>query len=166
MITVFIIASLDTKPLVRTLNALIAATVEGLVREVVIIAETGNDEVAKLANDAGCDFVSSTDFPAAVQTCKGNWLMILESGALPEQGWAEAVGNHVQSNESAARFKRSPLAQRSFLQRLFHSERPLALGLLVQKNAALGLGQAALATPEILVKAAKPKPLSAALRPA
>ena len=166
MITAFLLANHDAKALTRTMNALIGATVEGLVREVVVIAETGDEAAAKLADHAGCELIISTKFAAAVQSAKGEWLMILQAGALPELGWAEAVSNHIQSGNGAARFTRSPLAERGLLKRLFQSEQPLALGLLIPKNVAHGFGNAANSTPENLAKAAKPKRLSAALRPA
>jgi hypothetical protein len=170
MLSVFILAnnnSLDeAKALTRTLNALISATVEGLVREVVVLAESTDEVAAKLADHAGCDLAPQNDFHARIHAAKGEWLLVLEGGALPEQGWAEAIGNHIESGKGAAHFTRSPLAQRKFIQRLFQRERPLALGLLIEKRAALTLKDVALSSPENLAKAASPKPLSAALRPA
>ncbi len=166
MITTFILARDDAKALTRTLNALIGATVEGLIREVVVVAETGNETAMKLADHAGCELIAVTQFAAAVHAAKGDWLMVLEAGSLLELGWAEAVSNHIQLGAGVARFTRSPLSPRGFLKRLFQSEQPLALGLLTQKRSTLALGNAALSTPESLAKAAKPKPLSAALRPA
>jgi hypothetical protein len=166
MITAFIIANDDAKALTRTLNALIGATVEGLVREVVLLADTGNVTAAKLADHAGCGLAKTTQFEPMVQSAKGDWLMILESGAFPEQGWTEALENHIQSRGGAARFTRSPLAKQSLKQRLLQRETPLALGLFIQKNVALRLGSSALSTAQTLANAAKPKPLAAQLRPA
>jgi hypothetical protein len=170
MLSVFILAnnnSLDeAKALTRTLNALISATVDGLVREVVVLAESTDEVAAKLADHAGCDLAPQTDFHARIHAAKGEWLLVLEGGALPEQGWAEAIGNHIESGKGAAHFTRSPLVQRKFIQRLFQRERPLALGLLIEKRTGLTLKDVALSSPENLAKAASPKPLSAALRPA
>jgi hypothetical protein len=170
MITAIILASHDANALTRTLNALIGAAVEGLVRDVVVVASHDNEMAAKLADQAGCALVLPVEFAAAVRAAKGGWLMLLQSGALPEPGWEEAVSHHIQSGGGAARFRRSPLAARALFARLFQAERALALGLIIEKRQALDLGEAALNTPETLAKAAKakplPKPLSAALRPA
>ena len=166
MITAFILANTDAKALTRTLNALIGATVEGLVREVVLLAYSNNEAATKVADHAGCELATPDGFSALVQSAKGDWILILEGGAMPEQGWIEAVENHIQSRGGATRFTRSPLAKQSLKQRLFHRDSLLALGLLIEKRAALMLGKSALLTPENLTKAAKLKPLSAQLRPA
>ena len=166
MITAFIIADSDVQTLTRTLNALIGATVEGLLREVIVITECENDEVAKLADHVGCALIAQTEFSTALQAAKGDWVLLLEGGALPEQGWVEAVGNHIQMDGGAARFTRSPLAQRHMVQRLFQRETRLVLGLLIKKRTAVAFGKSALTTPEALAKAANPKPLAAQLRPA
>jgi hypothetical protein len=170
MVSVFILANRnafdEAKALTRTLNALISATVDGLVREVVVLAESTDEVAAKLADHAGCDLVALQNFSCALKQAKGEWLLVLEGGALPEQGWAEAIGNHIESAKGTAHFTRSPLAKRKFIQRWFQNERPLALGLLIEKRAALNFKDVALSSPENLAKAASPKPLSAALRPA
>ena len=164
MITAFILANNDAKALARTLNALIGATIEGLVREVVLLAETGNEIATKLADQTGCLITSQREFSGLVKSAKGDWILILESGAFPEQGWVEAFENHLQSGSGAARFTRSPLAKQSLRNRLFKRETPLALGLLIEKRVALD--KYTLSTPELLAKTAKPKPLPAQLRPA
>lgn len=166
MITAFILANDDAKALTRTLNALVGATVDGLVREVVILAEGNNEMAAKLADHSGCTLALPVYFAASIQSAKGGWIMIMEGGALPESGWAEAVGNHIQSGSGAARFSRSPLAKQNFIKRLLRIEPSLTLGLLIEKHCGIALGQVALSSPANLAKAAKPKPLSAALRPA
>jgi hypothetical protein len=166
MITAFILANNDAKAITRTLNALIGATVEGLVRELILVADINNETAAKIADYAGCGLVADSEFADAMKQAKGDWLLVLESGALPELGWAEAVSNHIQLENGAARFGRSPLAPRKLLQRLFQPEQPLALGLLIEKRVALSLGQTALRSPQQLAKAVKLKPLPAALRPA
>ena len=166
MLTVFILANHDAKALGRTLNALISASVDGLVREVLVVAEDTNDVASKLADDAGCNLVHPSQFPSVLKAAKGEWLMILQAGSLPEHGWAEAVGNHIESGGQTVRFTRSPLSPRNFIERLFKAEQPLALGLLIEKAVVLKLDQAVLSSAEILASATKPKTMPAALRPA
>ena len=166
MLTVFILANDDAKALTRTLNTLVGATVDGLVRDVIVVADVAHVTAATLADEAGCALIAASQFAEALHSAKGDWLMVLEGGALPEQNWAEAVTNHIQFESGAAHFSRSPLAPRTLLQRLFQQEKQLALGLIISKQNALGLGSAALKSPQALAAAAKAKPISAALRPA
>ena len=166
MLTAIILATEDTKAITRTLNALIGATVEGFVREVVLLAAPNNHVAAEIADEAGCELLDALSFGTAIFTAKGSWLVILEAGAFPESGWVEALSDHIQSSTSAARFKRSPLAPRKLFDRLFQPEKPLCLGLIIEKQAALALGSDALQHPEILAKSAKAKIKLAALRPA
>lgn len=168
MLTIFIIAGfpVSANALTRTLNALIVASVEGLLREVVVLANPDDTEAIKIADHAGCVLARPSDFGSHINSAKGEWLMILECGALPEQGWTEAVTHHIQSGSKAARFTRSPLTPRPLIARMFQPEGRLALGLIIEKQTAMKLGQQALSSPDLLAKAAKPKPISAALRPA
>ncbi|MGL4405994.1 MAG: glycosyl transferase family 2 [Notoacmeibacter sp.] len=166
MLTAFILANNDPKALTRTLNALIGAAVDGLVREVIVLAPIEDETAANLADHAGCGLFTPDQFANAVALAKGDWLLILQAGALPEQGWSESIGDHIQAKANAAKFKRSALAKRPLLARIFQAEHPLALGLLIEKAHAINLGKSALQSAQVLVRAAKTKTMQAALRPA
>ena len=53
-------------PLLRTLAALVPATIEGVVRDVTLLQIGGEGEVSTIADEAGCRFVEEKDFPAAL----------------------------------------------------------------------------------------------------
>lgn len=166
MFTVIILASEDAKAMTRTLNALIGATVDGIVRDVVVLADKQNEIAAKVADFSGCRLDEPDRFSKNVLEAKNDWLLILEAGAFLEEGWVERVSDFTASGRNAARFARSPLAARSIWLSLFQAEQPLALGLLVKRNYALQLERSALTTPYELAKAIKPKAMAASLRPA
>lgn len=166
MFTAIILANTDAKAMTRTLNALIGATVSGLVRDVILLADIQNEIAGKIADFSGCKLASPGDFAEIVLAAKTDWLLLLEAGCLPEEGWDESVENFAANARAAARFTRSPLAPRTLLSRLFHAEKPLALGLVVEKSHAVQLLRQTNPTPYHLAKAAKPVVLSAKLRPA
>src|SRR5271157_1461649 len=80
----------------RSLRALVRAAVEGVLRDVAIIGP-GGDDLAVLADHAGCAFVetgSTKDgLTRAVAQMRANILFVLEGGYAPPSGFAEEVGD-------------------------------------------------------------------------
>jgi hypothetical protein len=80
----------------RSLGALVRAAVEGVLRDVAIVGP-GGDDLAVLADHAGCAFVetgSSKDGLArAVAQMRANILFVLEGGYAPPSGFAQEVGD-------------------------------------------------------------------------
>lgn len=140
MLTVLIEAGEDEAALARTLNSLIAATIEGVVREVVLLGAADNAMARRLADQSGGAFRPMAELRQALAAARGEWLMLVEAGLLPEPGWLEHVATHVQAGVKAdgapVRFARSAHAPRGLAARLLKPERPLALGLIVSKAAA------------------------------
>jgi hypothetical protein len=165
MITAIIDAGTDEKALARTLNGLIGATVEGLVREVVLLAGADNAAALRMADQSGSACMAPQAFGSAVATARCEWLMLLEAGLLFEPGWMEHVATHVQASSQPVRFARSALAPRPLLARLFKAERPLALGLLIPKAQAAALTARA-PTMAALAASTRPQSLMASVRPA
>ncbi|NJR13794.1 MAG: hypothetical protein HC779_05930 [Phyllobacteriaceae bacterium] len=112
MITAIIDAGTDEKALVRTLKGLIAATVEGLMREVVLLAHGDNAAALRMADQSGSACVPPEAFGGAVAAARCDWLLLLEAGVLFEPGWMEHVATHVQASRQPVRFSRSALAPR------------------------------------------------------
>jgi hypothetical protein len=167
MITALVDAASDERAWTRTLNGLIGATVEGLVREVVLLANADDETARRVADHSGAEVALRDQFFAAVSRARGDWLLVVEGGVLLEAGWQEAVETHMQNRSRAACFARSPHAPRSYFQRMLRPERPLALGLLMPKAAALvelnRIG--ASCGPAELTRAARPGAIAASLRP-
>ena len=97
MITV-VIPTLDSERLlVPTLAGLVIGSAEGLVREVVLADGGSSDETRKIADLAGCEFLSGpadegARLASAAAAARGGWLMFIDPGAALEEGWTREVG--------------------------------------------------------------------------
>jgi hypothetical protein len=78
----------------RSLGALVRAAVEGVLRDVVIVGP-GGDDLAVLADHAGCAFVETDSakdgMTRAVAQMRANILFVLEGGYAPPSGFAQEV---------------------------------------------------------------------------
>jgi hypothetical protein len=85
------------------LTALTAAAVEGLVRDVQLLA--GDD--AQLL-DALCEATGATlaaDLAEAIANARGDWLMVVSPELRLRDGWVERLGKHVRDGRGEARLK-------------------------------------------------------------
>lgn len=139
MLTVLIETHNDEEGLARTLGSLVAGSVEGVVREVLVYDRASTDQTVLVADHAGCGVISDGDLQGALRHARGDWLLLLEPGARLTDGWTEAVMLHMTTVTMPARFSRSPIGRPRFLARLFSSRRPLTDGVLISKRQALGL---------------------------
>ncbi len=80
----------------RSLGALVRAAVEGVLRDVTIIGPSG-DDLAALADHAGCAFVETDStkdgLVRAVTQMRANILLVLEGGYAPPSGFAQEVSD-------------------------------------------------------------------------
>lgn len=170
MLSVVIPAHNSERPLVRTLSALVGASVAGVVRDVVIADAGSTDETAQVADMAGCALLVSTDplaarLRAAAAAARSAWLLFLPPGSVPEAGWDAAAARHIEEAEQsdldqarAAMFSRgvrpagrSFFAEFAMLMRAALGERPdPRLGLLISRPLydALGRHRDGVADPE------------------
>lgn len=141
MLSVLIETCNDEERLARTLASLVSGVVEGAVREVIVIDRGSTDQTLRVAEHAGCHFIAEGEggIAAGIRQAKGEWLMLLEPGARPDDNWVEAVLEHVEQSTDAARFARSRHSQHSFLSRVLSRRRPLRDGLVITKRQALSL---------------------------
>jgi hypothetical protein len=148
MLTALILADGDERALWRTLNALVGAAVQGLVREVVVLADADDVAAAALANHGGCACAAPDTLDAVLSAARGDWVMALRAGAVPEEGWQEALELTLEAVSAgigaaapaAFHFRRSPLSPLPFFGRWFGREAPLALGLIASKPSLSSLG--------------------------
>ncbi len=94
MFSVIIATSDSERPLVATLAALVPGATAGLVREVIIADGGSRDETERVADIAGCHFVSSAKplgvrLKEAAAGARGEWLMFLDPGVVPDPGWID-----------------------------------------------------------------------------
>ncbi len=77
----------------ETLNALIPAAVEGVVREVIIVDGGSSDHTLKIADASGATIVHApsgrgAQLMAGAKTAKGTWLLFLHADTVLEAGWS------------------------------------------------------------------------------
>ncbi|KZK91469.1 Glycosyl transferase family 2 [Pseudovibrio sp. Ad46] len=84
--------------LVLTLSALVPASAEGILKEVIITDEGSSDGTEIVADASGADFVSTTSksgfaLAEGLKRCtRSNWVLLIQPGAILQAGWqAEAV---------------------------------------------------------------------------
>lgn len=139
MLTV-IIECRDNEPeLAQTLAALVAGAVEGLVKDVIVLDHGSCDGSSQVADAAGCAFLTDWDIQDVVRSARGEWLLMLEPGARPLNGWVDAVAEYVALNEAPARFAGSRNHRLPFHKRILRRRPTLEEGLLVSKRQARAL---------------------------
>lgn len=136
MLTIIMECRDNEAELAQTLSALVAGAVEGVVRDVIVLDHGSGDGSSRVADAAGCRFLTSWDMKDVVRSARGDWLLLLEPGARPLAGWVDAVIDHVAINGNPARFLASRSHRRPFFQRLGRRKAPLEHGYLVSKRQA------------------------------
>ncbi len=164
MLSVVIETRNDEEGLARTLASLVGAAVEGVVRDVTVCDGGSTDQTKRVAEHAGCHFIAG-DFPKVISAARGEWLLLLEPGARPVEGWTESVLDHVASRQGPASLTESGQGRFSFLSRLFGARRALAAGLILRKEDAIALLSAA-DSAEVLARRTRSTKLAGQIRPA
>lgn len=96
MITV-IIPTLDAEHvLASTLSALVPATVDGLVRQVIVVDGGSRDATLRIADDAGAEIVTSAagrgiQLATGAARARQPWLLFLHADTVPQPGWERDV---------------------------------------------------------------------------
>src|SRR6202043_3843527 len=122
MLSVIIPTDGVEQPAVATLAALVPGAAAGLVREVVLVDRAGTGVIERVADVAGCRYLSFEGTRAAAlaagarQACSP-WLMFLHAGAVLDSGWIEEPSQFIQGVAMSGRpragifrYARSPYA--------------------------------------------------------
>ncbi len=136
MLTIILECRDNEAELAQTLSALVTGAVQGIVRDVIVLDHGSRDGSAKVADAAGCRFLTSWDLKDVVRSARGDWLLLLEPGARPLAGWVDAIVDHVSINKNPARFLGSRNHRRPFFKRFARRAAPLEQGYLVSKRQA------------------------------
>jgi hypothetical protein len=124
------------EPVVRTLSAFVAASVDGIVREA-ILAGPPQGELAFIAEHAGCGLVEAATEIGALQEAlilaRGEDLLILYAGHVPEFTAIEAIGDLVATGQSARHGWLLRAAPNNLAERFFSGLAP-AVGLLAART--------------------------------
>ncbi|MEZ5815880.1 MAG: TIGR04283 family arsenosugar biosynthesis glycosyltransferase [Hyphomicrobiaceae bacterium] len=94
--------------LAACLTALVPATVDGLVREVVIVDGGSTDRTLKIADQAGARIVKSRpgrglQMQVGAQAARFEWLLFLHADTVLEPGWERELGAFVERVEVGQR---------------------------------------------------------------
>lgn len=156
MFSVVIATNDSERALVATLAALVPGATAGIVREVIVTDGGSRDETEQVADIAGCRFISSTEplgsrLSAAVVTARGEWLMFLAPGIVPQPGWIDdAIAFVRQDQAGAAVFSPALSGLLTRMRRALASLPGTEQGLILRKTfyAELGGHRADAADPE------------------
>ncbi len=133
----------DQEPeLAQTLAVLVAGAIDGLVSDVVVLDHGSSDGTARLAEAAGCRFYRQWNMAEILNAARGDWILLVEPGARPQNGWIEEICEYVASSRKPAQFSASRLHRRPFLQRIGRRP-PLEQGLLMTKGEAIAAATSA-----------------------
>ena len=142
MLSVLIETRNDEEGLARTLASLVGGAVEGVVRDVIVCDQGSTDQTHRVAEHAGCHYVTS-GIAVGIGQAKGDWLLLLEPGARLADGWIDEVVAHTARQTMPARFSRARANRAPFLARVFSGNRALAEGLVISKRQASALAKSA-----------------------
>lgn len=102
MISVVLVASKDLTGLAAQMAMLVPAAVDGLVKEVILVAN-GEPGVDALCEDSGARLVTTSgdSLAAGAAVARGHWVLTLRSAPLLREGWREPVEKHLAGGAGA-----------------------------------------------------------------
>jgi hypothetical protein len=109
MLSVIIPTEGVEQPAVATLAALVPGAAAGLIKEVLLIDGTSNGVIERVADVAGCRFISiggssqGAALAAGALQARSPWLMFLHAGAVLETGWIEETTQFIQTVSASGR---------------------------------------------------------------
>lgn len=100
MLTVIIDARADAERLPALLAQLTAGAVDGLVRQVLIVAADGQAGIDALCEETGAE--ANVTIEAAAQAARAEWLAVLPANFRLRDGWIKALEGHLARGGAAA----------------------------------------------------------------
>jgi hypothetical protein len=106
MISVILVASEDLSGLATQMAMLVPAAVDGLVKDVVLVADN-EPGVEALAEDSGARLVRASGevkdrLAAGAGAALGDWILTLRADPVLREGWREPVERHLAGGAGAA----------------------------------------------------------------
>ena len=100
MLTVIIDARTEAERLPALLAQLTAGAVDGLVRQVAIVAASRHAEIADLCEETGAEPHPTID--AAVVAARAEWLVVLPAAFRLRDGWIGVLRGHLERRQGRA----------------------------------------------------------------
>lgn len=138
MISVLIETRGETERLARTLAALVSASVDGDIREVLVrlTDQRGRQMILALVDQAGCVLLEGVSAREAVERCRNDVVLVVEEGAVLERGWNRDAANAISVGQLPARFTELEAGRFQFLARIFNRPKGFP-AVLISKSALL-----------------------------
>ena len=99
MITGLVLAARGPEALALTLSALVPGVVDGLIGDAVVLARQADRDIAAIAEATGATLVmvAPGDDPwrAGAAAARRDWVLCLEDGDVPAEGWVRALDRFV-----------------------------------------------------------------------
>jgi rSAM/selenodomain-associated transferase 2 len=107
MISVIIPTLNAAAHLPRALAPLVAPTVDGLVKQVIVVDGGSADETLAIADAAGCDVVQCSrgrgaQLRAGAAAARGDWLLFLHADTALEEGWGAEAARFIRGERDRA----------------------------------------------------------------
>ncbi|HZH51418.1 MAG TPA: hypothetical protein VEZ16_05995 [Microvirga sp.] len=110
MISVLIRVSHGPEALAATLSSLVPAVAAGLIGDAVILARDPDETLARVADAAGATLIVGDDsWLRGAEAARRDWLLCLEDGDIPQEGWIRVLDRFVslgRSERGIARLRR------------------------------------------------------------
>lgn len=102
MISVVLVASEDLPGLAAQMTLLVPAAVDGLVKEVILVAD-GEPGVEALVEDSGARLVTTSGdrLAAGAAAARGDWILTLHATPALREGWREPIEKHLAGGGGA-----------------------------------------------------------------
>ncbi|WP_168077528.1 cell wall biosynthesis glycosyltransferase [Caulobacter sp. SSI4214] len=102
MISVVLVASEDLPGLAAQMALLVPAAVDGLVKEVILVAD-GEPGVEALVEDSGARLVTTSGdrLAAGAAAARGDWILTLRATPALREGWREPIEKHLAGGAGA-----------------------------------------------------------------
>ncbi|MFS8180414.1 glycosyltransferase [Pseudovibrio denitrificans] len=105
MISALILSKNSEHQLVHTLSALVPASAEGILKEVVIADEGSTDGTEVVADASGAHFIDASADPAtalaegAKKCARSDWVLLIRPGAILQTGWQTEAAAFIERAE-------------------------------------------------------------------
>lgn len=126
----------------RSLVPLVSGSIDGLVKKVIILAkepgEANLQDLQRLCDYSGAELLTGAACDQWPDHLKGNWVLMLEPGAILMDDWSNGIIDHINQQRQPARFPLyDPNAHLPFWQRLLNrrgKETALKRGCLISRQ--------------------------------